>query len=535
MWNILKEENKKKYETLITNFASLSEAFSQKLSDESNSIIEDTVAPIVNSKFQETVFQKSFDAVGEDIANTSYDASLKIDDTHKYLVGIKSFGLYSGDQKIAQFKSNSVSDKWENILKEIKENADHSSCKEEADALNENLYKKLAIKISTLRNTRIASSKEQIKGFNANDDLNVEAVYHVLMPSKKGKKPQIFVGEIDYLPVNISKIEISGSTKKSNPTNFKFTDGEHNYKYTSADSQLYMDFNNRNIIVDSWDVNYVKDPFYLFENLHKQLEEVEIESKKDEILDSISWMIANKNGEIEESSGFNGFDGASKLPTKNNTREKRIEKLYSNFKDDISKESLEYIISHLNDILLQKWKTDEDRRTMKSIRKDLINYVEKINNQTLIKEVKSMVCRPLNEMYIPIPGSRAFHNENPHFFGNNIGLFKEDFKTLLLDKNERKFKLEFLASGDVITAYINQENGKAIQSYSNQGILGEWILRRVFQLKPRELLTGERLDEIGINAIRLKKFKDKNRGIGLEFIWIDQNNPPSDAIGWVSK
>ena len=57
----------------------------------------------MNSKFQETVFQKSF-GIGEDIANTSYDASLLIDENKKYLIGIKSFGLYSGDQKIAQFK-----------------------------------------------------------------------------------------------------------------------------------------------------------------------------------------------------------------------------------------------------------------------------------------------------------------------------------------------------------------------------------------------------------------------------------------------
>lgn len=46
---------------------------------------------------------------------------------------------------------------------------------------------------------------------------------------------------------------------------------------------------------------------------------------------------------------------------------------------------------------------------------------------------------------------------------------------------------------------------------------------------------GERLNELGINAIRLTKFDDSNRGIGLEFIWIDIDNPPADAIGWVSK
>lgn len=58
-------------------------------------------------------------------------------------------------------------------------------------------------------------------------------------------------------------------------------------------------------------------------------------------------------------------------------------------------------------------------------------------------------------------------------------------------------------------------------------------MRGVFQLKERELLTGKRLNELEINAIRLSKFK--NGEVGIEFIWIDTGNPPRDAIGWVSK
>lgn len=54
-----------------------------------------------------------------------------------------------------------------------------------------------------------------------------------------------------------------------------------------------------------------------------------------------------------------------------------------------------------------------------------------------------------------------------------------------------------------------------------------------FQLKKREVLTSQRLNELEINGIRLTKFK--NGEIGIEFIWIDTENPPSDAIGWVAK
>ena len=46
-------------------------------------------------------------------------------------------------------------------------------------------------------------------------------------------------------------------------------------------------------------------------------------------------------------------------------------------------------------------------------------------------------------------------------------------------------------------------------------------------------MIGQRLNELEINDIRLTKFK--NREIGIEFIWIDIENPPSDAIGWVAK
>lgn len=65
--------------------------------------------------------------------------------------------------------------------------------------------------------------------------------------------------------------------------------------------------------------------------------------------------------------------------------------------------------------------------------------------------------------------------------------------------------------------------------------MGEWILHKVFQLKDRELLTKNKLLELGINGIRLIKFKDPNKPIGIEFIWIDIENPPKDSIDWVAK
>ncbi|WP_211284571.1 hypothetical protein [Rummeliibacillus pycnus] len=535
MWNELERKKKDKYKILITNFASLSEAFSQKAETEDGKEIIETVAPIVNSKFQETAFQRAFGALGEDIANTSYDASLKLDDKHKYLVGIKSFGIHSGDQKIAQFKANSEADGWNVTLAKVKENALVIDSKERADIENEPLYRDVALKIAKLRNERIASSKEQIKGFDAND-VNVEAVYHVLMPSKKGEKPQINVGETDYLPIDVENLTILGSTGLKTPTNFKFTDGQHNYKYTAADSQLLMTFNNREIVVETWDVEYVADAFSFFENLHENFEIGALAANEPAIIqETVSWMIADENGYVEENSGFNGFDGATKLGKKDEYRENRIAKFENEYTEYMSNEDMSFIVAHLNDILLNEWRSIEDKRQMKRLRAELMELVESLGNKEIENAVSKLVYRPASEMYIPIPDSRKFHNEHPDFFGKNIGTFMDGTSKLALSKSERSFRLEFLPSGDAITAYINQDNGKSIQSTQNQGILGEWILRGVFQLAKREPLTGKRLDELGINAIRLKKFSDHARGIGLEFTWIDVSNPPSDAIGWVSR
>lgn len=516
MWDKLKEEDKTRYKTLITNFASLSEAFSQKAEVEDDNAMN-YVAPIVNSKFQETVFQKAFHAVGEDIANTSYDASVVVDDKHKYLVGIKSFGINSGDPKVAQFKKNSQ--EWNELLSEIKF---YDSIGED----NTERYEFLAREISELRNQRIESSKAQIKGFNS-DSVSVESVYHVLMPTPKGKEPRIFVGETSYLPIDLDNLKILGSTGKNNPTNFRFTDGRHTYKYTAADSQLHMTFNNKDIVVDTWDVTYIEDPFTIFEQLHLLTGAKE----ESEVLETVSWIITDKHGKVEESSGFNAFDGGSKLAKKD--RIQRIARLIEKYQNSLEPEERAFVSHCLEEILLKKWSTKDEKVQMKLRRSELLSFAKESGIDGLAKDIEKLVYRPVSEVYIPLPDSKNFHDERPHFFGINAGTFEKGTKKLALPKENRTFDLKFLSSGDVIKAYINQEAGKAIQSTEKQEILGEWILRGVFQLKEREILTGEKLEELQINGIRLTKFK--NGQIGIEFIWIDTDNPPQDAIGWVAK
>lgn len=537
MWEKLPEKDKNEYKRLILAFASLTEMFAQKAENGDGNVDHDeSPAPIVNSKFQETVFQKAFHASAEDIGNTSFDAAVKQKNNDgsetKYLVGIKTFGIGSGAQKIAQFKANN--EEWASLVDRIKQNADNLSestrTVDNINEINKDIYMELAKRISTIRNKRIQSSKENLRGFSITKDKDiVEMVYHVLMPSSKNTEPTITVGETSYTLINIENIQIEGCTGKSNPTNFVFNDGVHKYKYTPADCQLYMDFDNRNIGKDVWDVIFAKDVYRFFyaiadeiygkeeypTNLNELSQDVFAEKASALVVtESYSWLLTNQKGEVEKYSGFNAFYGVgSKLGLE--ARKQRISKIQNKYKDTLSKELMNQIINGLSQFLLEPSGKGEEKEIKVGIRNRLSRLLEESGNAELKTDVEKLIYRPMEEMYIGIPNSKKFHAEHPDFFGNGIARLKENSNSLLLSPLQRTFNLVFEPSGNTIKSYITQDLGKAIQSTENQSILGNWILKGVFQLEDYEQLTKKKLDEIGINGIRF--LSDRNLRTKLEY------------------
>lgn len=539
MWEALPEEQKTEYKRMILAFASLTEVFAQKAENDEENV---GYGPIINSKFQETIFQKAFQASSEDIGNTSYDAAicLKLHDNKeiKYLIGIKTFGIGSGDQKIAQFKANH--NEWADIINKIESNSKSvENNKEQVDKINGELYKKLAIDIANLRNMRILSSESNLKGFSVKPtDDNVQAVYHVLMPSGKGEEPYIFVGETSYDKINVDQIVVLGCTGPKNPTNFKFTDGNHEYKYTSADSQLSMNFRNKDIIKESWKVIYLDNPYEIFSDIADKIEGKKTESKLvDTIVKTIkeqpkiektySWLLTNKNNEVELFSGFNNFYGVSSKLAKDD-RPKRIIALKNKFrylKNDLISE----IILDLAKYLLTNAPSKKKKEQKAEFRNNILAKLSKVKNQEFKDDALKLLFRTHQEMYIPIPDSRNFHKSNPKFFVNIGKDLFDDSGTLAVEEEDRSFDLIFEPSGEKIRAHITQDYGKGLASKDCQAILGKWILQDIFQLKPYEPLTKKRLDEIGLNGLRLYKIKGDN-SVHIQFIWIDSNNPPPDFI-----
>ncbi len=509
MWEKLPQKEKTEYRKMILAFASLTEMFNQK-NEEAEAIV-----PVLNSKYQEKVFHRVFNAVVEDIGNTSYDASINAD--RKYLVGLKTFNLKSGEQKIAQFKANH--NEWADDFNLINRNAHNSDgslkTKEEINDTNRDIYLRIAKRIAELRNTRIMSSRENLRGFDISkcNKEDIESVYHVLMPANENKSPFIEVGEISYDLINVDNIRIRGCSNAKTPGNFTFTDGNHEYRFTVADSQLLMNFRNRQIIVETWPVKYADDAYEIFAGLADRL----YKEPKEE---SYSWLITNKDGEVELFSGFNSFYGVgSKLSQ--NDREKKIEKFEKDFGCDLN--GFKSIFRNQLETFLLDRNIDKTKKV--EIRNDLMGKACEIENEELEKRLSKLLYRPADEVYIPLPNARRFHTEHPDFFVK--GGIKFDGSHLTQSPEERKFKLIFEPSKNSIDAYIAEDSGKAIESSDSMKILGEWILRKVFQLKEYEPLTVQKLNEVGINGIRLSKIEDSD-DIHLHFIWIDKDNLPTD-------
>lgn len=528
MWERLPVHGKSRYKKYILSFASISGLQAQKADE------DDSIAPVISSKFHEKTFCHVFGATQEDQANTSFDASLRLidgDGEHRYIIGLKTFGISSGFQKIAQFKSS---------LKELDglfaDIVNLSKGKDAAtiNSVNRDRYMEIALFISEIRNSRIRSSIENLRGFRicpGKDD--VESVYHVLMPSgRKESRAFIAVGETDYVPIDTDNITIIGCTGESNPQNFDFTDGRHRYRFTKADSQLLMDFRNREIVRETWDAVFIADPYAILDEIAIQIgiddyraEEEEI-SVSPEITESHSWMIASKNGEVERYSGFNSFFGVSSKQGPEQ-RKRTLKLINSEWRDRIPPERFDTLMDVLSKYLLSTASTKKERFEREKQRDyivDLMDGLDPLFRTTVMK----CLYRPVDEMYIPIRNTTAFHKAHPDFFAKDAARLKADGKFALPDE-QRRFTLMFEPSGDTMDAFITQQNGKGIESWEKQSYLGEWILRKVFQLKEREPLTARRLEELEINAFRLYR-TNADDFVHIEFIYIDPNNPPSDLV-----
>ena len=98
--------------------------------------------------------------------------------------------------------------------------------------------------------------------------------------------------------------------------------------------------------------------------------------------------------------------------------------------------------------------------------------------------------RNISEAYIPI--SRKIHQAFPNFF----------------PERDVSFSLK-LPNSKLLSVKVCQDNDKALMSNPNKA-LGEWILRDVLKLDEKQLLTYEKLAEIGVDSVIITKIDEAN-------------------------
>lgn len=98
-----------------------------------------------------------------------------------------------------------------------------------------------------------------------------------------------------------------------------------------------------------------------------------------------------------------------------------------------------------------------------------------------------------DEIYVSIP--RWIHKRFPGFF---LG-------------RDKPFNL-ILPNGQILSAKVCQDGSKALMTKRNAD-LGKWLLRNVLNLKEKELLTYEKLQEIGFDSVVLERLDSKTYSI----------------------
>lgn len=93
-----------------------------------------------------------------------------------------------------------------------------------------------------------------------------------------------------------------------------------------------------------------------------------------------------------------------------------------------------------------------------------------------------------NELYIPYPKE------------------DRDISTGFFPPRDTVFDL-LMPDGSVISAKVCQDDGKAIMSNPNK-VLGEWLLRKVFELPEGTIVTYEMLEKFGIDSVIFTKLAE---------------------------
>lgn len=231
VWEKYDKDQRNTYTDFLQMYGALSAMFNQKSSE--------TGAPYLDSKFQETIYARSFGAEAVDIGNTPHDIK-SVFSGQNVGIGIKTWLNSSPSyQKVMQLKKD----------------------KSEIDAVAvTGVDADLAYKISEIKNSRLQTDYDRL-GLHESDNI-----YHYVTRDH-GK---MVLQETAYPKVELSYL---GDFVRNGDKSFEWSDGLKRYKYTFGDSQVWMLFGSQktdHTILSEVKIDILEDPFDFLRNAFKE-------------------------------------------------------------------------------------------------------------------------------------------------------------------------------------------------------------------------------------------------------------------------
>lgn len=270
IWERYDSSQQNMYLHYLKAYGALSGLFKQKAGH---------MIPYLDSKFQETIYAKSFESENVDIGNTPHDI-LSIFGNERVGIGIKTWmNSTPSYQKVMQLKRY----------------------KSEIEPLfTSSKFEDAATKISNLKNEKMLSDYSRL---GLSEDKNI---YHYVTRDK-GK---FLLQESAYPLINTNNLRnfsFSG-------TSLSWDDGLKEYKYTLGDSQIWQKFSNTyndTAILEQVNIEIIEDPFTFLTKAYDEFFD-KYSIIEDNIYEIFLPLYSYQTGEVQEKSGLNAWNAASK-------------------------------------------------------------------------------------------------------------------------------------------------------------------------------------------------------------------------------
>ena len=276
VWEQYTKEQRDEYVKFLQVYGALTNLFRQKKGD---------LIPYLDSKFQETVFAKTFQGVNVDIRNTPHDV-LSIFGDKRVGIGLKTFmNSKPSYQKVMQIKSY----------------------QQEINGLKNDIGA-IAYRVAQIKNEKMISDYNRL-GLSENNNI-----YHYVTRDKGS----FTINECAYPLIDIKNLKDFKKSSKS----FTWSDGIKDYKYTFGDSQIWQKFDSEkynSIILNRFNVDIIKNPFDFLLKAYLEI----IDSSKVVELETIEVYLplySYKNQEVKDKSGLNAWNAAPKAKGSNKPR-----------------------------------------------------------------------------------------------------------------------------------------------------------------------------------------------------------------------